>query len=352
MLPFRDPLAIVPAVTSAPLLLLAAAVILAMVVVVLARRPRRPIAHIPTDRELDEGVLALVMAEPGSSLRGLARDLGVQVDRVKATVERLVDAGILGVREEAGELRFAVPGGADPEPPAPEPLAITEPLRAVSLVDVVLPDGVPRGSTVLVVGRSGAGMELLLKDLAVAAAPATIFTANESPADVEDQLRARDEGAEVHVEDLAARVAKGTDESDRDTIPVLAELTAGASDPEAPVVVLDSLDVVFEHHPLEAVVRGTRALVLATRSGRGAVVLGLTRGTVPDEVESQLASMADVVLELEVERWSPEPEWVLHLRKVRNAPEGLRSVPYRPDRDGHLVLAGRNRVRSARWTRG
>lgn len=225
----------------------------------------------------------------------------------------------------------------------------------------------PGGWIGLLVGDSGAGMQLLAKQFAragVGSAPVSYYTTYERPEDIRrafhdygwdpegititnltEEYYARVLDRELEVSRARERGLKYSDLAGgssgavapplvRPTARVLTDLSALTSSFR---LVLDSLDFILEVVPEGEVLAVARQIRRRTQGLGGQALLVLQADVHDRRVTGLLEDLADLLLELRSAEVDGQFQPMLTVRKVRNHPELTRRIALKPSPGGFTV---------------
>ena len=232
---------------------------------------------------------------------------------------------------------------------------MTSDLEAVGIpaLDKYLGGGVPKGFTILVVGRPGSGTEYLAKQFAAAGTvPATYFTTTERDEDIisamnehgwkanikifnigvkfyETTLEKRLEISRYRQEGLKYEELKKT-KGDQGTFDInyLTSLAYEISKLPTPFrVVVDSLDFFLENYDTVEVLSALRTIKAHTQHSDSITLITLLKNVLEARIQSSIEDMADMIIELERDTVQHEIKKFLTIQKVRNNPGLVGSLP-------------------------
>lgn len=221
----------------------------------------------------------------------------------------------------------------------------------VAALDKALMDGVPKGSTLLVTGTPGCGMDLFAKQFAAAGGArenVVFFTSAERDEEIRTTMddfgwktdlnivnigdlyyktvlarklevsKLRQEG--LTLADL--REVRPTEERFRGDTNLLTFLTYQVSKQTPPFrIVIDSLDFFLEYYHHADVLSALRTIKTHTQHEDGVALATMLTGVYGTRTQSGIEEIVDYVIELERDRAGEEYKRYLNLRKVRNHPE-------------------------------
>jgi len=224
----------------------------------------------------------------------------------------------------------------------------------IPALDRYLGGGVPKGFTILVVGRPGSGTEFLAKQFAASGeVQTTYFTTTERDEDItslmkqhgwKTSLKIFNIGAEYYETILAKRLEisryrqEGLKFSDIDEEPegetvsreanFLTSLAYEISRLPTPFrVVIDSLDFFLENYDVGEVLSALRTIKAHTQHSESLTLITLLKNVHEPRVQSSIEDMADMILELERDTVEHEVRKFLIIQKVRNKPALVGSMP-------------------------
>ena len=229
------------------------------------------------------------------------------------------------------------------------------PSTGIKKLDEVLMDGVPDGSSVLVVGTPSSGMELFAKQFAsgVKNDKVVYFTTSETEDEVKSLLKSYKwredidiisistqyyekvlakefEASKLKKEGLSVSdIAKlGTFEGKED-INFLETLTYEISKLKKNYrVVVDSLDFFLERYPSEDVMSAVRTIDAHVHYTKALVLFTMVKDIYDKRIENSIAAMTDCVIELEVAKVGIGFENRLVVKKVKNMPQKIVTLIY------------------------
>jgi len=229
------------------------------------------------------------------------------------------------------------------------------PSTGIKKLDEVLMDGVPDGSSVLVVGTPSSGMELFAKQFAsgVKNDKVVYFTTSETEDEVKSLLKSYKwredidiisistqyyekvlakefEASKLKKEGLSVSdIAKlGTFEGKED-INFLETLTYEISRLKKNYrVVVDSLDFFLERYPSEDVMSAVRTIDAHVHYTKALVLFTMVKDIYDKRIENSIAAMTDCVIELEVAKVGIGFENRLVVKKVKNMPQKIVTLIY------------------------
>lgn len=232
---------------------------------------------------------------------------------------------------------------------------MTSTLETVGIpaLDRYLGGGVPKGFTILVVGRPGSGTEFLAKQFASAGdLVTTYFTTTERDEDIfsvmkqhawkpnlkifnvgvryyQTTLEKRLEISRYREEGLRFEDVRKTDEDEHAyEINYLTSLAYEISKLPTPFrVVVDSLDFYLENYDTSEVLSALRTIKAHTQHSESLSLITLLKNVHEPRVQSSIEDMADMILELERETIQHEVKKFLIIQKVRNSPGLVGSLP-------------------------
>lgn len=229
------------------------------------------------------------------------------------------------------------------------------PSTGIKKLDEVLMDGVPDGSSVLVIGTPSSGMELFAKQFAsgVKNDKVVYFTTSETEDEVKSLLKSYKwredidiisistqyyekvlakefEASKLKKEGLSVSdIAKlGTFEG-REDINFLETLTYEISKLKKNYrVVVDSLDFFLERYPSEDVLSAVRTIDAHVHYTKGLALFTMIKDIYDKRIENSIAAMTDCVIELEVAKVGTGFENRLVVQKVKNMPQKIITLIY------------------------
>jgi len=217
----------------------------------------------------------------------------------------------------------------------------------IPALDRYLGGGIPKGFTILVIGRPGSGTEFLAKQFASAGElPTTYFTTSERDEDIlsvmkqhgwKANLKIFNIGAKYYETILARRLEisryrqEGLKFEDIEKfreeevasyeINFLTSLAYEISKLSTPFrVVIDSLDFFLENYDSAEVLSALRTIKGHTQHNESLTLITLLKNVHEMKVQSSIEDIADMILELKREIVDQEERKYLVIQKVRNNP--------------------------------
>lgn len=222
----------------------------------------------------------------------------------------------------------------------------------IPALDKYLGGGVPKGFTILVVGRPGSGTEYLAKQFASAGAvPTTYFTTTERDEDIisvmkehgwktnikifnigvkyyETTLERRLEISRYRQEGLKYEEIRKSRGEDLFDVNYLTSLAYEISKLPTPFrVVVDSLDFFLENYDTVEVLSAMRTIKAHTQHSESVTLITLLKNVLEARIQSSIEDMADMIIELERDTIQHEIKKFLTIEKVRNNPGLVGSLP-------------------------
>ena len=223
----------------------------------------------------------------------------------------------------------------------------------ISALDKYLGGGVPKGFTILVVGRPGAGTEYLAKQFASqGSVQTTYFTTTERDEDIvtamkqhgwkpnikifnigvkyyETTLERRLEISRYRQEGLKYEEIKASKGSkDGFDVNYLTSLAYEISKLPTPFrVVVDSLDFFLENYDTVEVLSAMRTIKAHTQHSESITLITLLKNVLDARAQSSIEDMADMIIELDRETIQHEIKKFLIIQKVRNNPGLVGNLP-------------------------
>ena len=227
-------------------------------------------------------------------------------------------------------------------------------------LDEHLGGGIPKGSTVLVIGSPGSGTEFFAKQFAAAGSePVTYFTSTERDEDVlsvmreygwRTDLKIVNVGTKYYESVLAKKLEisrfrqEGITLSDirrfkeQDTMReenFLTFLAYEISRLTPPFrVVINSLDFFLENYESSEVLMAMRTIKAHTQHSESVTLMTMLRGVHESKIQSSVEDLADVILELVHEKVGHEFKKYIVVQKVRNKPAMVGIIPCTYDKTG------------------
>ena len=229
-------------------------------------------------------------------------------------------------------------------------MAIKSAPSGIPQLDRILMDGVPRGSTLLVLGTTGSGKELFAKQFAAAGVGSenvVYFPTDETDEDLittmkrfnwktniksvniftqyYEKVLVRELMANRYKQEgLSAREItkfRGTS-IDREKVNFLNETVYEVSRVKAPFrVVIDSLDFYLTHYEFDEVLAAMQTIKAHVQYNKGLALFTMSAETFDRKVQMSMEATADIVFEMEVRKMASTYENHLLVKKVRNYPE-------------------------------
>lgn len=217
-------------------------------------------------------------------------------------------------------------------------------------LDRVLMDGIPRGSTMLVIGSTGSGKELFAKQFAqagIGSENVVYFPTDESDEDLITTMKRFNWKTnlktvniftqyyeKVLVRELMANRYKQEGLSareitrfrgsaiDREKVNFLNETVYEVSRVKPPFrVIIDSLDFFLTHYPFEEVLAAMQTIKAHVQYNKGLALFTLSSEAFERRVQTGIEAISDIILEMEIMKMASTYENHLLVKKVRNYPE-------------------------------
>jgi len=234
----------------------------------------------------------------------------------------------------------------------------------IPALDKALMSGVPKGSTLLITGTPGAGMELFAKQFASAGGRdenIVYFTTAERDEDIKStmedfgwkaDLRIVNIGRMYYDNVLARKLEVSRHRQEGLTLqdlrriqeeewrPIrevnfLTSLTYEVSKLSPPFrAIVDSLDFFFEYYPHNEVLSALRTIKAHTQHEEGVTLMTLLGHVYETRTQSGVEEIVDFVFELERERAEDSISRYLIIKKVRNHPEKTGIYSYEVTKEG------------------
>jgi len=232
---------------------------------------------------------------------------------------------------------------------------LTNDLETIGIpaLDKYLGGGVPKGFTILVVGRPGSGTEYLAKQFASAGDAKTVyFTTTERDDDItammknhgwKTNLKIFNIGAKYYETTLEKRleisryrqeglryedVKKTKGDQEGFETNYLTSLAYEISKLPTPFrVVVDSLDFFMENYDIVEVLSAMRTIKAHTQHSESITLMTLLKNVLEARAQSSIEDMADMIIELERDTIQHEVKKFLTIQKVRNNPGLVGSLP-------------------------
>ena len=216
----------------------------------------------------------------------------------------------------------------------------------IPALDKYLGGGVPKGFTILVVGRPGSGTEYLAKQFASAGEiHTTYFTTTETDEDIVAAMKEHGWKTNIKIFNIGAKYYETTLErrleisryrqeglkydeikktkGDKETFEVnyLTSLAYEVSKLPTPFrVVVDSLDFFLENYDTTEVLSAMRTIKAHTQHSDSITLITLLKNVLEARLQSSIEDMADMIIELERDTVQHEVKKFLTIQKVRNNP--------------------------------
>ena len=220
----------------------------------------------------------------------------------------------------------------------------------IEKLDRLLLNGIPVGSTVLVMGPSGSGTELFAKQFLStndSNMNAVYFATDEREVDVRRTMGMYKWNSPIRIVDISTEyfekvltnemeasklrregikvdtIKKMMKEvrTEREVTNFLTELVYSITHLDTPYrVVVDSLDFYLEHYPPEQVISAFRTIKVHTQFTESVALFTMSTGVHEARVENSIESIADIIIEMEIQRVGSEFETRLVIKKFRNYP--------------------------------
>jgi len=223
----------------------------------------------------------------------------------------------------------------------------------IPALDKYLGGGVPKGFTILVVGRPGSGTEYLAKQFASAGdVVTTYFTTTETDEDITSAMKERGWKPNVKIINIGVQyyetvlekrleisryrqeglkyedLKKAKGEKDVFEVNYLTSLAYEVSKLPTPFrVVVDSLDFFLENYDTSEVLSAMRTIKAHTQHSDSITLITLLKNVLEARVQSSIEDMADMIIELERDTVDHEVKKFLVIQKVRNNPGLVGSLP-------------------------
>lgn len=230
----------------------------------------------------------------------------------------------------------------------------------IPALDEHLGGGIPKGSTVLVIGNPGSGTEFFAKQFASAGSEAvTYFTSTERDEDVLSVMREYGWRTDLKIVNVGTKyyenvLAKKLEISrfrqegitlgdirrfkEQDTmreenfLTFLAYEISKLSPPFR--VVINSLDFFLENYESSEVLMAMRTIKAHTQHSESVTLMTMLRGVHESKTQSSIEDLADLILELEREKVGHEFKKYIVVQKVRNKPAMVGIIPCTYDKTG------------------
>lgn len=223
----------------------------------------------------------------------------------------------------------------------------------ISALDKYLGGGVPKGFTILVVGRPGAGTEYLAKQFASqGSVQTTYFTTTERDEDIITAMRQHGWKPNIRIFNIGVKYYETTLErrleisryrqeglkyeeikaskgnKDGFDVNYLTSLAYEISKLPTPFrVVVDSLDFFLENYDTVEVLSAMRTIKAHTQHSESITLITLLKNVLDARAQSSIEDMADMIIELDRETIQHEIKKFLIIQKVRNNPGLVGNLP-------------------------
>ena len=230
----------------------------------------------------------------------------------------------------------------------------------VPTLDEHIGGGLPKGSTVLVMGGPGAGAEFFAKQFASAGTePVTYFTSTERDEDILAVMREYGWRTDMNIINIGTKyyevvLAKKLEISrfrqegitlsdirrfrDQDTMKeenFLTFLSYEISKLSPPFrVVINSLDFFLENYDSAEVLMAMRTIKAHTQHSESVTLMTMLSGVHDSRIQSSLEDLADVIIEMDREKVGHEYKKFIIVQKVRNRPAMVGIIPCTFDATG------------------
>ncbi len=232
-------------------------------------------------------------------------------------------------------------------------------------LDKLLIDGIPVGSTMLVKGPSGSGTELFAKQFASVAngAKKKVYTAtDERESDVRrtmamykwptkdleindisttyfEKVLTKDmEASKLRREGIKTDTIRNmikTPRTERDVVNFLTELVYNITHIETPYrLVVDSLDFYLHHYDYDNVLSSFRTIKVHTQYTGSLALFTMSTGVFEGRAENAIEGIADIIIEMEIQRVGSEFETRLVIKKFRNYPNKCAILTFSVSEEG------------------
>jgi len=232
-------------------------------------------------------------------------------------------------------------------------LTATHETIGIPALDKYLGGGVPKGFTILVVGRPGSGTEYLAKQFASAGDANTVyFTTTERDEDIVSAMKEHGWRSNVKIFNIGVKyyettlekrleisryrqeglkfedIKKSKGGQDKFDINYLTSLAYEISKLPTPFrVVVDSLDFFLENYDTVEVLSAMRTIKAHTQHSESITLITLLKNVLEARIQSSIEDMADMIIELERDTIQHEVKKFLSIQKVRNNPGLVGSLP-------------------------
>jgi len=223
----------------------------------------------------------------------------------------------------------------------------------IPALDRYLGGGVPRGFTILVMGRPGAGSEFLAKQFASSGdVTTTYFTTTERDEDIISVMKSHGWKTSLKIFNIGAKyyqtilekrleiskyrqeglkyedLKKPLGEEYAHEINYLTTLAYEISNLATPFrVVVDSLDFFLENYDAAEVLSAMRTIKAHTQHSESLTLITLLKNVHEPKIQSSIEDMADMIIELERETVQHEVKKFLIIQKFRNNPGLVGGLP-------------------------
>ena len=223
----------------------------------------------------------------------------------------------------------------------------------IPALDRYLGGGVPRGFTILVMGRPGAGSEFLAKQFASSGdVTTTYFTTTERDEDIISVMKSHGWKTSLKIFNIGAKyyqtilekrleiskyrqeglkyedLKKPLGDEYAHEINYLTTLAYEISNLATPFrVVVDSLDFFLENYDAAEVLSAMRTIKAHTQHSESLTLITLLKNVHEPKIQSSIEDMADMIIELERETVQHEVKKFLIIQKFRNNPGLVGGLP-------------------------
>ena len=227
----------------------------------------------------------------------------------------------------------------------------------IPALDEALMGGVLKGSTILVYGSPGAGMELFAKQFASGAdkdASVAYISTTERDEDVIRTMKTFGWDVNMHIinigteyyekvlakklavskyrqEGITLRDIRSIQKGDmsHEVVNLLTKLTYEISKLDPPFrIIIDSLDFFLSFYEHSDVLSAMRTIKAHTQHNEGVSLITMLEGVYDTRTQSGIEEIVDIIIELDREREGSEFKRNLVLRKVRNYPGKTKVMAY------------------------
>ena len=243
----------------------------------------------------------------------------------------------------------------------------------IQKLDELLGGGLQKGFTTLISAVPGTNIEIFTKQLATSDEPVYITT-DETKDEIIDTMQSFSwDTTQVVFEDIAQKhldyvregeskrisihqqrsrrkikeliqeASQGIPSQHSGEVDYLAILSRNFQDNASKKIILNNLDFFLERYNVKDVIHTVKAGKINVAQCQGALILILTRGIFGTQIERNIESLADCILELDVVRKGTSFERLLSVKKIRNFAKKIGTARYEITDQG-LILENIERI--------